>query len=545
MIFYENIIIGAGPASLQCAYFFKKYNINYLIIERNDKCGSFFDKYPHGGNLISINKVNTGNENEDFNLRHDWNSLLNDENFLFKDYSDKFYPDKESLVNYLNDFYKKFDLNIVFNNNVTSIVKEYDQYIINIENNIKYVCNKLIIATGLSKPNIPNYIINVKDKIKHYYDYEKNYFLNKNNLEEFKNKNVLILGGGNSSYELANIINEVSSSIFIVGKNIRNWSITSHYAGDLRTIYIPFLDTFLLKSLNAIDYNEILNEYNLVIEQENTNEKYKISINIDDLPNIKKVDMIENGRNLYDKIILCTGWKFDTSIFNFNLDMTLNNKYPNIKTNFESINNNNLFFIGSLMHSLDYRKSSGGFIHGFRYMIKSFINMNYNIPFISNKIKFETIEDCNILVDIIYRRINTSSDIYQMFGYFSDIMYYNIKEKEIYYYINIPININLQNSINDILNNNNINNEDNIDNIYFQLTLEYGDKVTDILNIGRKVSNIGTESKSTLIHPVLKIFNSNNNTIIDIIHFDEDLFAEFYDSNKYLNKFFRILKSYL
>ena len=52
----ENIIIGAGPGSLQLAYYFKKYNIKYLIIEKDSKCASFFSKYPHSNQLISINK---------------------------------------------------------------------------------------------------------------------------------------------------------------------------------------------------------------------------------------------------------------------------------------------------------------------------------------------------------------------------------------------------------------------------------------------------------------------------------------------------------
>ena len=33
--------------------------------------------------------------------------------------------------------------------------------------------------------------------------------------------------------------------------------------------------------------------------------------------------------------------------------------------------------------------------------------------------------------------------------------------------------------------------------------------------------------------------------IIDIIHFNEDLFAEFTNPNKYLNKLLRVLKSYI
>ena len=57
-------------------------------------------------------------------------------------------------------------------------------------------------------------------------------------------------------------------------------------------------------------------------------------------------------------------------------NLTKNKKYPEINGKYESSNNTNLFFIGSLMHSLDCKKSSGGFIHGFRYLIKFFVNMN-------------------------------------------------------------------------------------------------------------------------------------------------------------------------
>ena len=59
----------------------------------------------------------------------------------------------------------------------------------------------------------------------------------------------------------------------------------------------------------------------------------------------------------FDEIIFCTGWKFDDSIFNFNVEKTINDKFPEIKYNYESSNNKNLFFIGSLMHSRDFKKS--------------------------------------------------------------------------------------------------------------------------------------------------------------------------------------------
>ena len=43
------------------------------------------------------------------------------------------------------------------------------------------------------------------------------------------------------------------------------------------------------------------------------------------------------------------------------------NKYPQIRYDYESIDYSNLYFTGTIAHSLDFRKASGGFIHGFRY----------------------------------------------------------------------------------------------------------------------------------------------------------------------------------
>ena len=102
---YQYIIIVAGPAGLQTAYFLQKYKKNYIILEKNNIVGSFFKKYPIHRKLISINKVYTGNNNKDFNLRHDWNSLLSDDDsLLFKNYTKDYFPNADIMVKYLHDF---------------------------------------------------------------------------------------------------------------------------------------------------------------------------------------------------------------------------------------------------------------------------------------------------------------------------------------------------------------------------------------------------------------------------------------------------------
>ena len=186
-IYYNDIIIGAGPAGLQLGYYFKKMEKNYIILEKTNFSGSFFDKYPLSSKLISINKTFTGNNNSDFNMRHDWNSLINDEDFLFKNYSNEYYPDSSDLHKYLNDFSIKNELNIKYNTNIVKIVKVLNNndynYEIYIENNKEdfYICKNLICATGLSKPKVPEINMVVHDKIKHYGDFNKDYFKNPDN----------------------------------------------------------------------------------------------------------------------------------------------------------------------------------------------------------------------------------------------------------------------------------------------------------------------------------------------------------------------------
>ena len=75
------------------------------VFERAPVPGSFFTRYPRHRKLISINKRYTGKTNAEFNLRHDWNSLLShDPRLLFRHYSDAYYPDANDMVRYLSDF---------------------------------------------------------------------------------------------------------------------------------------------------------------------------------------------------------------------------------------------------------------------------------------------------------------------------------------------------------------------------------------------------------------------------------------------------------
>jgi thioredoxin reductase len=519
----ENIIIGAGPSSLQLAYYFKKYNIPYLIIEKENTCASFFLKYPHSKKLISLNKKNTGKTHIDFNLRHDWNSLLNDDNFLFTNFSDELYPSSTDLYLYLNEFSKKYELNISFNTTVNKITKHENVYKIITNNDSNYfTCTNLIIATGLTNPKIPTNIqlsTNIREdsntKIKHYADFPNGYFMDKINLQKYINKKILIIGGGNSGYELANLLQNYCSHIIIFG-NKKPLSIVSHYVGDIRSIYMPFLDTFYLKSLNGIDENTSHALFNYTIEK---------NLNIND-ENYGKFKLFSNKHNkclyngssdieYFDEIIYCSGWQFDTSMFDFNIQLTYNKKFPKINYNYESINNKNIYFIGSLMHSKDFKKSSGGFIHGFRYLLKLFVNLNYNVSF--TKLYFKFTDNLNCYTEIanhIYNRINFASSIYQLHSVLCDIYYFDTNINEIVYIEDITFEC--------------IKHFDLSTVKYFNvLYLEYG-KSPELIN------KLGDFDKynPTFLHPKIYCYENHidrydNYKLLDRITFEENLIADF------------------
>jgi hypothetical protein len=84
--------------------------------------GSFFADYPRHRRLISINKRQTGEKNRKFNFRHDWNSLLSaDDHLRFTHRSKQLFPSADLMVDYLNDFYRYYNLQIQFNTTISNL----------------------------------------------------------------------------------------------------------------------------------------------------------------------------------------------------------------------------------------------------------------------------------------------------------------------------------------------------------------------------------------------------------------------------------------
>jgi hypothetical protein len=122
--------------------------------------------------------------------------------------------------------------------------------------------------------------------------------------------------------------------------------------------------------------------------------------------------------------------------------------YPEINMDFQSTQYPGLYFIGALTHSIDYERSSGGFINGFRYTGEFFRLLPLHdailvmlvalqkvsvaaralyrlLEWRNHGVRWPSItKTLDQLVPSLLKRANEGSGIYHMFGFLCDLVIY-------------------------------------------------------------------------------------------------------------------------
>lgn len=435
---HDYCVIGAGPAGLQMGFFLKRAGRDYVIFERADRVGAFFVKYPRHRKLISINKRFTGKSNKEFNLRHDWNSLLSDDDsLLVKHYSSDFFPQADDYLRYLSDYASKLELNIKFNIEVKNIRRKltsggwHEFVMLSAENTSTYTCRYLIVATGQGVPIHLGKSLPGGDAIEYYDSMSLNQ-------SEYEGQSVLILGRGNSAFETADHIGGHTALIHMMSRSRVRLSWATHYVGDVRAINNQILDTYQLKSLDGLleaDVSQmsiVVKEGKLYIDpvdqppppdedesaSQNTDEDEDDSVSDTQMSSMDQDDEgpaphFDNFamREPYDRIISCLGFQFDWSMFENDTKplkgVGRKAKYPSMKRNYESTRVANMFFAGTNTHTRDLRKSSGAFIHGYRYTVRA---LHRHLEWRNHGVKWPSVTlPVTGLMDYMVKRMNEMS----------------------------------------------------------------------------------------------------------------------------------------
>ncbi len=353
--------------------------------------------------MISINKVHTGLDNAETNLRYDWNSLLSDDPALaFKHYSQRYFPAADDLVRYLSDFARRFDLDVQYNTSVASVRKEDDLFIVTDADGGRYGCQRLVVATGFARSYVPPFPgAELCDT----------YASHSTNAADYAGLRVLIVGKGNSAFETADHLTETAAVIHVVSPESVVLAWQSHYVGHLRAVNNNFLDTYQLKSQNAV--------IDAAIERVERGPDGRLAVHM-----AYSHASGQTTVRAYDRVILCTGFRFDASIFDATCqpELTHHGKFPAQTSEWESVNVPGLYFAGTLMHACDYRKTMSGFIHGFRYNVRALsqiLEHKYYGVELPHRVLAATPQ---AVLDQVMARVNSSSALFLQPGFMQDLV---------------------------------------------------------------------------------------------------------------------------
>lgn len=409
---FDYIIVGAGPAGLQMGYFLERSNRSYVILEASDVAGAFFRHYPRHRTLLSINKRFNYFPEAEFNLRHDWNSLISDdESLLFGKYSEELYPSADDLLRYLQDYARKLELKIRFNTRVDAVSRQNGGFALRSQSGEQFSCSRLLLAIGAVEPNVPNEI----EGIEHACGYHDCSI----DPADYRNKRVAVIGAGNSAFEVANHLAGQAGLIHVLVRRPVRHAWQTHFVGDLRAINNTIIDMYQLKSLHAT--------VGFIVQKiiRNPDGTLKLVIS-EDLPHWKVPGSTVTAIT-YDEVIYCTGWVYSQpQIFDPDCrpEMDENQKYPRLSPCWES-SVPGLYFMGAAMAACD-RKSASGFIHGFRYNVRSLHNMleerYHGAALASRSFRMEDAQDLEDLAHHLIKRLSTVSALYQLNGFMCDAL---------------------------------------------------------------------------------------------------------------------------
>lgn len=492
----EYLVVGAGPAGLQLGRLLQAAGHTYRILESGSAPGTFFRTFPRHRTLISINKVHNGTSDPELNLRMDWNSLLSpDPALLFTRYSRRYFPAADDFLRYLADFAETSGLDIAYGTRAQRIARDAAGFVVTDQHGTEYRARRLVMATGVSLPNIPD-IPGI--------ELAEDYSTVSVDPDDFTDQRVLILGKGNSALETADNLVETAAVIHVAGPHSVRLAWNTHYVGHLRAVNNNFLDTYQLKSLNALLDGRVLG-----IEKGDGEDggRYRVRFAF------SRAD--ETVKELvYDRVITCTGFRFDASLFapDCRPALVIDDRFAALTPAYESVDVPGLYFAGTLMQQRDFKKSTGGFIHGFRYAIRALSRIlderHHGRPWPHRTLAAGP----HALADAVVERVNRSSALWQQFGVLGDVVVTAPGEAP-RYHEEVPVAYAHESRLTS-------------DHDYFTVTLEYGpdhDKVDPFdITVRRTAQNsVDDAFDASYLHPVVRHFRAGE--LLGTHHLAENL----------------------
>mmetsp|Transcript_20351 Transcript_20351/g.67235 ORF Transcript_20351/g.67235 Transcript_20351/m.67235 type:complete len:498 (+) Transcript_20351:733-2226(+) len=424
------------------------------------------------------------------------------------------FPAREEYLAYLRAYHRFHRLKVQFEWEVARVsrrrIGDHEGFALQSSAGRFLTCKYLIVATALGRPYVPD-----MEGIELADGYESVDVRE----EAYKDQRVLVLGLGNAAFEAAGRAQATAGYVHMIGRSHGGLkqSYFTHYVGDLRAVNNGLLDTFFLKSLDTIDVDTDLEGRNCSLARRvSPGGKPEIDFGCGGGHN-------PSYREGYDRVIRCLGWVFEDRLFEDAVKPTLNRdlgllggKYPALTESYESVNVKNLYFAGTLSHAHDYKRSAGGFVHGFRYTARAL----YRLLRLSHQgVRWESQRElgstaARSVALALQRRFQSSSGLYQMFGELCDAVL--VRDASATYMEEVPLRFIAHSAFPTSL------------RLLLTLHMDYGNKGHNGRgDLSFATREVGRAHYSQFLHPILRAYEpsaeSGLPSLVSEFHIIEDL----------------------
>ncbi|MCO4892086.1 NAD(P)-binding domain-containing protein [Cupriavidus sp. WGtm5] len=536
--YYPNIIIGGGPAGLNMALELSKRSIEYILLEASESVGGQWDRHPVYGQLISLNKKYVPGENHTYRMRYDWHSLstisaedaAKDPKLLFTEWTSEHWPPAKIYKEYLKYVAERMGLtkNIRTGTYVRRVSRNNDRFTVQISDSLCISADRIFFATGKSKPILPDIKGIGPDTCTLYEDFDADMAA-----ERYRNKIVVVLGRGNSAFEIAHHLVDITAETRVVTRSLPLFARQTHNVHDLRAQVSDIFDLMQLKSNNNIVSDRIVevhritggkNDGRLLIRYETP------------CPHWTPPRWLKRS-GIIDDLIVCCGFNY-TMPHIFDMEtvrpaMDEKGKYCLLTSSWESVTEPGLYFIGASMRVNDPDAASG-FVHGFRCNIQALGNIiaerHHGMalkPMFECKVPME--EPANALTSLaefIVQYVSASMPLFELFSYFGSTVTFEESDEESIVRACVwpafPREYNYERW----------GNEQNRIEIVFQYGFsQYGNGKLPTHYFTLPADHFDT-SKSAYIHPVFHVFRGG--VEVDSLHMQESLIGR-WDLDDYVD----------